>query len=60
MLLCRDFKFDAAHNLIHYHGKCERLHGHIISYIITASANGCTAIRIICASCSRASRTRRG
>ena len=30
----------------------------IISYIITASANGCTAIRIICASCSRASRTR--
>ena len=28
MLLCRDFKFDAAHNLIHYHGKCERLHGH--------------------------------
>lgn len=28
MLLSRDFKFDAAHNLIHYHGKCERLHGH--------------------------------
>lgn len=28
MLLCRDFKFDAAHNLIHYHGKCEKLHGH--------------------------------
>ena len=28
MLLCRDFKFDAAHNLVNYHGKCERLHGH--------------------------------
>ncbi len=28
MLLSREFVFDAAHNLIHYHGKCERLHGH--------------------------------
>lgn len=28
MLLTKDFKFDAAHNLIHYHGKCEKLHGH--------------------------------
>ncbi len=28
MLLSKDFTFDAAHNLIHYHGKCERLHGH--------------------------------
>ena len=28
MLLSKDFKFDAAHNLINYHGKCERLHGH--------------------------------
>lgn len=28
MLLAKDFVFDAAHNLIHYHGKCERLHGH--------------------------------
>ena len=28
MLLTKDFIFDAAHNLIHYHGKCERLHGH--------------------------------
>ena len=28
MLLSKDFNFDAAHNLIHYHGKCERLHGH--------------------------------
>ena len=28
MFLRRDFSFDAAHNLISYHGKCERLHGH--------------------------------
>ena len=28
MFLCREFKFDAAHNLINYHGKCENLHGH--------------------------------
>ena len=28
MLLTKDFTFDAAHNLINYHGKCERLHGH--------------------------------
>ncbi len=28
MLLSKDFKFDAAHNLVHYHGKCEKLHGH--------------------------------
>ena len=28
MLISKDFKFDAAHNLIHYHGKCEKLHGH--------------------------------
>jgi 6-pyruvoyltetrahydropterin/6-carboxytetrahydropterin synthase len=28
MFICREFKFDAAHNLVNYHGKCERLHGH--------------------------------
>ncbi len=28
MLVCRDFKFDAAHFLPSYKGKCERLHGH--------------------------------
>ena len=28
MLLSKEFVFDAAHNLIHYHGKCENLHGH--------------------------------
>ena len=28
MLLSKEFTFDAAHNLINYHGKCEKLHGH--------------------------------
>ena len=28
MLVSKDFTFDAAHNLVNYHGKCERLHGH--------------------------------
>ncbi len=28
MKIRKDFTFDAAHNLIKYHGKCERLHGH--------------------------------
>ena len=28
MRLRRDFTFDAAHKLVEYHGKCERLHGH--------------------------------
>ncbi|MDL2297534.1 6-carboxytetrahydropterin synthase QueD [Synergistaceae bacterium OttesenSCG-928-D05] len=37
MLLCREFKFDAAHNLINYHGKCERLHGHTYKMSVTLS-----------------------
>ncbi len=28
MILTKLFEFDAAHNLVNYHGKCERLHGH--------------------------------
>ena len=28
MLLRKEFTFDAAHNLVRYHGKCEALHGH--------------------------------
>lgn len=28
MLLSKEFNFDAAHNLVNYHGKCEKLHGH--------------------------------
>lgn len=35
MYLCREFKFDAAHNLINYHGKCERLHGHTYKLAVT-------------------------
>ena len=28
MKVTKEFVFDAAHNLPHYNGKCERLHGH--------------------------------
>jgi len=35
MLLTKEFKFDAAHNLVHYHGKCERLHGHTYKLAVT-------------------------
>ena len=28
MLIRKEFTFDAAHNLVRYHGKCEALHGH--------------------------------
>lgn len=28
MCVVKEFTFDAAHNLVSYHGKCERLHGH--------------------------------
>lgn len=34
MILIKEFKFDAAHNLIHYHGKCERLHGHTYRLVV--------------------------
>lgn len=34
MLLRRVFTFDAAHNLVEYHGKCERLHGHTYRMIV--------------------------
>ncbi|MDR3321941.1 MAG: 6-carboxytetrahydropterin synthase QueD [Synergistaceae bacterium] len=35
MLLKKEFTFDAAHNLVRYHGKCERLHGHTYRLSIT-------------------------
>ena len=35
MKLTKEFKFDAAHNLINYHGKCEKLHGHTYKLRIT-------------------------
>lgn len=35
MLIFRDFKFDAAHFLPSYKGKCERLHGHTYKLRVT-------------------------
>jgi len=34
MILIKEFEFDAAHNLIYYHGKCERLHGHTYKMVV--------------------------
>lgn len=34
MLLIKEFKFDAAHYLPSYHGKCEKLHGHTYKLVI--------------------------
>ncbi len=35
MLIYKEFKFDSAHNLISYKGKCERLHGHTYKMRVT-------------------------
>ena len=35
MFLTKEFTFDAAHNLVAYHGKCERLHGHTYKMAVT-------------------------
>ena len=35
MYLSREFRFDAAHNLVNYKGKCENLHGHTYKLKIT-------------------------
>jgi 6-pyruvoyltetrahydropterin/6-carboxytetrahydropterin synthase len=35
MFLTKVFKFDSAHNLVEYHGKCEELHGHTYRLEIT-------------------------
>ncbi len=37
VILSKEFKFDAAHNLIHYHGKCEKLHGHTYKLVVKLS-----------------------
>jgi 6-pyruvoyltetrahydropterin/6-carboxytetrahydropterin synthase len=34
MILIKEFEFDSAHNLIHYHGKCEKLHGHTYKLVV--------------------------
>lgn len=38
MIITKTFKFDAAHNLVHYHGNCEKLHGH--TYRLDVSVEG--------------------
>ena len=38
MKLRKEFTFDAAHNLVHYHGKCEKLHGH--TYRVAVALDG--------------------
>jgi 6-pyruvoyltetrahydropterin/6-carboxytetrahydropterin synthase len=35
MLITREFKFDAAHHLTAYHGKCENVHGHTYKLAVT-------------------------
>jgi|SRR5271157_5319242 len=37
LFLSQEFKFDAAHNLINYRGKCEKLHGHSYRLLVTLS-----------------------
>lgn len=34
MILIKEFEFDAAHNLINYKGKCEKLHGHTYKLVV--------------------------
>ncbi|HOJ93135.1 MAG TPA: 6-carboxytetrahydropterin synthase QueD [Dictyoglomaceae bacterium] len=34
MFIIKEFNFDAAHNLIRYKGKCERLHGHTYKLVV--------------------------
>ena len=37
MLVTKEFSFEAAHNLLNYSGKCERLHGH--TYILQVTVD---------------------
>lgn len=34
MFIIKKFKFDAAHNLVSYKGKCEKLHGHTYELVV--------------------------
>ncbi|MCS7202299.1 MAG: 6-carboxytetrahydropterin synthase QueD [Dictyoglomus sp.] len=34
MFIIKKFKFDSAHNLISYKGKCEKLHGHTYELVV--------------------------
>ena len=35
MYISKEFKFDSAHQLIEYNGKCENLHGHTYKLRVT-------------------------
>lgn len=37
-LITKQFKFDSAHNLINYKGKCENIHGH--TYFLDVTLKG--------------------
>ncbi|MFP4490783.1 MAG: 6-carboxytetrahydropterin synthase QueD [Spirochaetaceae bacterium] len=41
MYVSKEFKFDAAHNIVEYQGKCESLHGH--TYRLRVSLKGSPA-----------------
>jgi 6-pyruvoyltetrahydropterin/6-carboxytetrahydropterin synthase len=38
MIVQKDFRFDAAHHLTNYHGKCESFHGH--TYYLSVMVEG--------------------
>jgi 6-pyruvoyltetrahydropterin/6-carboxytetrahydropterin synthase len=38
MRVSREFRFEAAHRLVEYRGKCERLHGHSYTLVVTVEA----------------------
>lgn len=40
--LCKEFRFEAGHTLIHHDGKCKNPHGH--SYILTIHLKGETLV----------------
>lgn len=37
LFVSKEFSFDAAHNLVKYHGKCENLHGHTYKLVVTVA-----------------------
>ena len=39
MLVTKIFRFDSAHNLSSYNGKCEKLHGHTWTVHVTVEAD---------------------
>jgi len=37
LFVSKEFSFDAAHYLVKYHGKCEKLHGHTYKLVVTVA-----------------------